>query len=58
MRKELRTVVDARMQQQQQQRIPNNLQNNLSAQVSQEDLESLNLNYDMSATGINICLYI
>ncbi|XP_032453114.1 nuclear receptor coactivator 3 isoform X10 [Nasonia vitripennis] len=50
-RKELRTVVDARMQQQQQQRVPNNLQNNLTAQVSQEDLESLGLTYDMASTG-------
>ncbi|XP_058799179.1 nuclear receptor coactivator 3 [Phymastichus coffea] len=52
-RKELRTVVDARMQQQQQQqqRVPNNFQNNLSGQVSQEDLDTLGLNYDLTAAG-------
>ena len=39
-------------QQQQQQRVPNNLQNNLSGQVSQEELESLGLSYDMASPGM------
>ncbi|CAB0035668.1 unnamed protein product [Trichogramma brassicae] len=63
-RKELRTVVDARMlnnmnqhqqqhhQQQQQQRVPNNFQNNLTGQVLQEDLDTLGLSYDVANSGL------
>ncbi|XP_076655231.1 uncharacterized protein LOC143360357 isoform X4 [Halictus rubicundus] len=50
-RQELRAIVGARTQQQQQQRVPNNLQNNLSGQVSQDDLDALGLNFEMSSAG-------
>ena len=50
-RQELRAIVGARTQQQQQQRIPNNIQNNLSGQVSQDDLEALGLTFEMSSAG-------
>lgn len=49
-RKELRTVVDARMQQQQQ-RVPNNMQNNLSG-PTQEEFEALGLSFDMTTAGM------
>lgn len=49
-RQELRrAIVGARTQQQQQQRIPNNIQYNLSGQVSQDDLEALGLTFEMSS---------
>ncbi|XP_046737417.1 nuclear receptor coactivator 1 isoform X8 [Diprion similis] len=48
-RQELRAIVGARTQQQQQQRIPNNIQNNLSGQVSAEELDALGLTYEMSS---------
>ncbi|XP_078051101.1 uncharacterized protein LOC144477313 isoform X11 [Augochlora pura] len=50
-RQELRAIVGARTQQQQQQRVPNNLQNNLSGQVSQDDLDALGLNFEMASAG-------
>ncbi|XP_046737418.1 hypoxia-inducible factor 1-alpha isoform X9 [Diprion similis] len=50
-RQELRAIVGARTQQQQQQRIPNNIQNNLSGQVSAEELDALGLTYEMSSAG-------
>lgn len=54
-RQELRrAIVGARTQQQQQQRIPNNIQNNLSGQVSQDDLEALGLTFEMSSAGTSI----
>lgn len=53
-RQELRAIVGARTQQQQQQRIPNNIQNNLSGQVSQDDLEALGLTFEMSSAGTSV----
>ncbi|XP_076378436.1 uncharacterized protein LOC117223279 isoform X7 [Megalopta genalis] len=50
-RQELRAIVGARTQQQQQQRVPNNLQNNLPGQVSQDDLDALGLNFEMGSPG-------
>ncbi|XP_051158811.1 nuclear receptor coactivator 2 isoform X9 [Leptopilina boulardi] len=49
-RQELRAIVGARTQQQQQ-RVPNSLQNNLSGQVSQDDLDALGLTFEMSSAG-------
>ena len=49
-RQELRAIVGARTQQQQQ-RVPNNLQNNLTGQVSQDDLDALGLTFEMSTAG-------
>jgi len=49
-RQELRAIVGARTQQQQ--RVPNNLQNNLSGQVSQDDLEALGLSFEMNSAGM------
>ncbi|XP_043275329.1 nuclear receptor coactivator 2-like isoform X12 [Venturia canescens] len=46
-RQELRAVVGARTQQ----RVPNNLQNNLTGQVTQDDLEALGLPFEMSSAG-------
>lgn len=46
-RQELRAVVGARTQQ----RIPNNIQNNLIGQVSQDELEALGLSFEMSPAG-------
>ncbi|KAK0179922.1 hypothetical protein PV327_005620 [Microctonus hyperodae] len=43
-RQELRAVVGARTQQ----RVPNNIQNNLIGQVSQDELEALGLSFEMS----------
>lgn len=54
-RQELRAIVGARtQQQQQQQRVPNSIPNNLSGQVSQDDLEALGLTFEMSTAGINV----
>ncbi|XP_031827590.1 uncharacterized protein LOC116424817 isoform X8 [Nomia melanderi] len=50
-RQELRAIVGARTQQQQQQRVPNNIQNNLSGQVSQDDLDALGLTFEMPSAG-------
>ena len=46
-RQELRAVVGARTQQ----RVPNNLQSNLSGQVTQDELEALGLPFEMSSAG-------
>lgn len=54
-RQELRAIVGARtQQQQQQQRVPNSIPNNLSGQVSQDDLEALGLTFEMSTAGIKV----
>jgi len=49
-RQELRAIVGARTQ-----RVPNNLQNNLSGQVSQDDLEALGLSFEMTSAGTSHC---
>lgn len=55
-RQELRAIVGARTQQQQQ-RVPNSLQNNLSGQVSQDDLDALGLTFEMSSAGRFLILF-